>query len=334
MSRLIRRDDFWLFLEKSRSVGIRRLLAKILRGDRARVEESWSHVTSERSSWWDLDDVMKRWNRLITGDSDVDYQEYVAKKFFRGRKELRAISIGCGTGRKEIGWAATKKFSSITGYDISKSRIQIAQELARRSKWKGRLKFEVGDVHALQFPPASFDVVIFDNSLHHCSPLQPVVDKANQWLSEKGFVVVNEYVGPDRFQWTDKQVALTNALLQVLPERLRRKKDGKLKNRMTRPGALAVRLNDPSEAAESSAILNSLQRRFAVLEVRPYGGTILANLLKDIAHNFSDHTRETRDWLEFLFGVEDRLMEEKVLPSDYVFGVYGKQKHRETSKRN
>ncbi len=325
MSRLIRPDDFLLFLEKSRTIGIRRLVGRVFGTDREKTLDSWCHVSSDRSNWWDLDDVIRRWNLLITGNADLSYQEYVAKKFLRRRKGLRAISIGCGTGRKEIQWAATNKFGSIVGYDISEPRIELAREIAQASKWNRRLKFEVGDVHKLDFPPASFDVVIFDSSLHHCSPLMSVLDKASTWLDHNGIVIANEYVGPDRFQWTNDQVRITNALLQLLPESLRRKKDGRLKNRMLRPGALAIRLSDPSEAAESDAILNALQNRFRVLELRPYGGTIVANLLKDIAHNFLDMNREARDWLEFTFNVEDRLIEANRIPSDYVFGVYQKR---------
>jgi ubiquinone/menaquinone biosynthesis C-methylase UbiE len=325
MSRLIRQDDFFLFLEKARAIGLRRLVGRIFGTDRQRVTGSWSHISSDRPNWWDLDDVIRRWNTLITGKAELAYQDYVAHKYFHRRKGLRAISIGCGTGRKEIAWAETKKFRSISGYDVSEPRIEIAQELARQSKWADQLSFNVGDVFELDFDPGSFDVAIFDNSLHHCSPLAQAVDRADSWLNDDGILVMNEYVGPSRFQWTDDQVVITNALLQLLPERLRKRKDGRLKDRMLRPGVLAVRLNDPSEAAESKSILSVLERKFEVLELKPYGGTILANLLKDVAHNFSDNNEETREWLKFLFNAEDRLIELKRIPSDYVFGVFRKR---------
>ena len=334
MSRLIRLDDFFLFLDKARAIGLRRLVGRIFGTDRERVIDSWSHISSDRSNWWDLDDVTRRWNRLITGNAELAYQHYVAKKYLHRRKGLRAISIGCGTGRKEIGWAETKKFQSINGYDVSGPRIEIARELARKSTWNDQLSFMVGDVFELDLDPGSFDVVIFDNSLHHCSPLAQAVDRADSWLNDDGIVVVNEYVGPSRFQWTDDQAVITNALLQLLPERLRRRKDGRLKDRMSRPGVLAVRLNDPSEAAESHSILTVLEGRFEVLELKPYGGTILANLLKDIAHNFSDDKQETQEWLEFLFNAEDRLIALGRIPSDYVFGIFKKRNLKNSKSVN
>ncbi len=328
MSRLISPDDVALIVEKTRSIGMRRVLKRILGTDGARTEDQWSQISSKRSNWWDLDAVTKRWNWLITGSPDLDYQDYVTKKYFHRRKGLKAISIGCGTGRKEIRWAETGKFKSIHGYDISESRIDHARELARKSKWHARLDFNVGNVYALDLARQSFDLVIFDNSLHHCSPLTQAVERAKQWLTNDGILVLNEYVGPNRFQWSDGQVAMTNALLQLLPARLRKKNDGKVKDRMLRPGALAIRMNDPSEAAESNSILDVVERHFEVLELKPYGGTILANLLKDIAHNFLNGDRESREWLAFLFNAEDRLIASKEISSDYVFGVYRKQIRR------
>jgi ubiquinone/menaquinone biosynthesis C-methylase UbiE len=330
MSRLIRHDDFFLFLEKARSVGLRKLLGRILGTGRKKVEESWEHITSERSNWWDLEGVAKRWNRLISGDAEVTYQDYVAKKYLHRRKGLRAVSIGCGTGGKEIIWAETKRFRSIQGFDISRPRIEFARELVRKSTFNNQLRFEVGNVHDLDLQPASFDVVIFDNSLHHCSPLAQVIERVDRWLTEDGILIANEYVGPSRFQWTDDQVTITNALLQMLPAHLRRRKDGRRKERMSRPGSLAVRINDPSEAAESHLILSLLEQRFETLELRPYGGTILANLLKDIAHNFMDDIQGARDWLNFVFDVEDRLIELKRIPSDYVFGVFRKRNRKKS----
>jgi SAM-dependent methyltransferase len=326
MARLVRLDDVRRLAEMVRETGVGKIAGRILRSKRGVVQSAWDHVESTRSSWWELDEVVRRWNRLITGSPTVDYQTYVTRKYLSRRRGLRGLSIGCGTGTKEIRWAATRKFSSIDAYDLSPSRIRYAKELGAKSRWSERLSFQVGDVHRLHLPAASYDVVIFDNALHHCSPLAPVIRNVHGWLKEHGLLVLNEYVGPDRFQWTDEQVELTNALLRLMPERLRMMKDGTRKNRMARYGSLAVRINDPSEAAESSSMMNLAQEYFAIRELKPYGGAILANLLKDIAHNFQGGDAEAREWLSMLFGFEDRLMREERIRSDYVFAVLTKEK--------
>jgi ubiquinone/menaquinone biosynthesis C-methylase UbiE len=326
MATLIRPDDVRRLAEMVRETGIGRIAGRILRSKRRAVQSAWDHVESTRSSWWEVDEVVRRWNRLITGTPTVDYQTYVARKYLSRGRGLRGLSIGCGTGAKEIRWAATNKFSTIDAYDLSSSRIRYARESAATTKWGERLSFQVGDVHRLQLVPASYDVVIFDNALHHCSPLTPVIRKVHGWLKEHGILVLNEYVGPDRFQWTDEQVEVTNALLRLLPERLRTMKDGTRKNRMARYGSLAVRINDPSEAAESSSMMNLVQEYFAISELKPYGGAILANLLKDIAHNFEAADVEAKEWLLILFDFEDRLMKAERIRSDYCFAVMRKSK--------
>ena len=52
-----------------------------------------------------------------------------------------------------------------------------------------------------------------------------------------------------------------------------------------RPSRLSMRLDDPSEAVESSDLMPALHRRFAILEEHPYG-SILHLALHGIARNF------------------------------------------------
>ena len=82
-------------------------------------------------------------------------------------------------------------------------------------------------------------------------------------------------------------------------------------------------LSDPSEAVQSSKINGLLQKHFKPLEIKPYGGSILHLLFRDIAHNFLGKDEETRETLEKLFQMEDAYME-KTGQSDFTFGVFSK----------
>jgi hypothetical protein len=74
---------------------------------------------------------------------------------------------------------------------------------------------------------------------------------------------MDEYVGPSRFQWTSGQMRAANALLGALPEGHRTQRDGQIKRRVVRPSRLSMRLDDPSEAVESSGLMPALRRHFA-----------------------------------------------------------------------
>ena len=82
---------------------------------------------------------------------------------------------------------------------------------------------------------------------------------------------VNDYVGPERFQWEPRQHNVANVMLTALPERLRRQWDGGTKRRTHAPSRLRMCFVDPSEAAESRRIIPALRERFEILEERDLG---------------------------------------------------------------
>ena len=128
------------------------------------------------------------------------------------------------------------------------------------------INFEKKDLNECTMPAAHYDFVVVEQSLHHFSPLGPLLDKIKRTLKPDGYFIVNEYVGPDKFQWTDRQIEVINALLRLIPAKYRvRSYDKKLKKRIYRPGLLRMKLYDPSEAVESSAIVPGIKSRLQKL---------------------------------------------------------------------
>ena len=137
------------------------------------------------------------------------------------------------------------------------------------------------------------------------------------WLKDDGLLFVNDYVGPERFQWEPRQHDVANAMLSALPERLRQQWDGGTKRRTHAPSRLRMRFVDPSEAAESRRIMPALRERFEILEERDLGGSIVNLVLDQIAHHFPDADEEAMSALAALFAVEDGLLVEGEVTSDY-----------------
>ena len=141
-------------------------------------------------------------------------------------------------------------------------------------------------------------------------------------LKSGGYFIVNEYVGPSRFQWTDRQLAAINGTLALLPLSYRRRwSDGTIKSKVHRPSLLRMRFSDPSEAIESSAIRDALYKHFHVVEVSEYGGAILHMLLADIAMNFLSEDEKTRSLLSLCFQIEDTLMSIGDIRSDFIVAI-------------
>jgi SAM-dependent methyltransferase len=315
---LITLHDLSSLLSVIKRAGLGSTLQKIAKTPQNRVKQTWQTAAEGSRHWWSIPAVQKRVNRMITGDEDRPLHEHVAATFLADRNDYTALSLGCGAGSNELAWFGTGSFSTIDACDVSTERIALATARARELHVDDRLRFFVSDMFDLQIRPAQYDVIIFQDALHHLAPVRRALELANTWMADDGILVLKEYVGPDRFQWSERQLEVVNDLLPAIPRHLRsRWPDGKIKTCEYRPGRLSIYLHDPSEAAESSIIPDAVRSRFRVVDDRPYGGTVLHLAFKDIAHNFHPDTPEVQQALSMCFEVEDRALQSRQLPSDF-----------------
>jgi ubiquinone/menaquinone biosynthesis C-methylase UbiE len=302
---------------------------QLARRKEEKVKVVWAHTQGEPTNWWDIPEVTARWNRLISGDAGVDYCAYVANNYLAKKNSLTALSLGCGTGSKELRWAELEKFSRIDAYDLSPSRIEVAQDSAVKNGRGTLINYQVGDIQRILLSENSYDLVLAEGSLHHFTPLREILPRISSFLKPQGYFIINEYVGPSRFQWTDRQMEAINGLLAVLPASYKTLWDGRTsKKKVFRPSRLSMMLVDPSEAVESASIEPLLQEYFEVLEMKKYGGSLLHMLFNGIAHHFCSQDAEAKRWLDILFAVEDALLEKGELSSDFLVAVCRKRHAR------
>lgn len=321
---LISRDDFETLFTQLKRRGWKLLMNAVKANSLNRATVYWDSYESSGSNWWEIPAVRNRWNLKISGNSEVAWEDYVAEKYFHNKNNLKLLSVGCGTGTKERVFARYPQFSCITGIDISPQSIRKAIENADQDNLV-HLQYRCGDFAKIDFPPEHFDVVLFYSSLHHFSNIESLIQrKVLSVLKPGGKVIIFEYTGPNRFQYTKEQLKAGNKALSMVPEYLRTRKNGPVKEKIYRPGWLRMWLNDPSEAPHSEEILPVLRKFMHVLEEKPVGGAILHSLLKGIAHNFNNKTPEATRQLEILSGLEDEFYE-KSGQSDFWFGVYGRK---------
>ena len=317
---LVNLHDVVTFAEKVRDV--RWLVRRLAPVSRIRIRAAWQHTDAPATSWADIPDLHRRWNLLITGSPDLSPEDYVVNRYFSGRTDLRMLSLGCGTGEKELAWLAGGRISQMEAFDLSPERIARATARAAERGLEDRATFRVADARRLALEPGRYDLVLLDGALHHLAPVRNVLDSVAQAISPVGLLVLNDFVGPSRFQWTDAQLEAVRDVLVEIPATYRRRwQTGKPKSREYRPGKLSLWINDPSEAAESSDILPGLRERFDLLQTTPLGGTILHLLFKDIAHHYIRPDDTARRILNSAFAAEDRALAAGTLPSDFVFAV-------------
>ena len=320
---LISIGDFLDVYYKVKQKGVKQLLSLLKLSNNNRVAEKWNNH-QQSSDYWIIPQLQQHWNSLISGNPKETYEFYVSKSYLANKSNLSLLSIGCGEGLHERHFAQSGQFSKVIGVDISPKRIEKAQQLANEQKLS--IEYIAGDFHTMNLPKASFDVILFDSSLHHFSDLNTFLkNEIEPLLKEEGFLVINEYCGPNRLQWTKAQLNYANELLQEIPKKHKILVDGtSVKRKVYRPGLLRMFLVDPSEAPDSANLQQALHTHFSILEEKQMGCNILHILLKGIAHHFVQTDAEKTALLSDLIAKEKEFVN-RVGKSDSIFGVYQKK---------
>jgi SAM-dependent methyltransferase len=316
---LINADDVRRVLRKLANGEAGAVVAKLRGSSAERVVRSWDRDSvAPTAQWWEIEAVRRRWAYLISGDPDVDFPQYAVERYLGDRTDLKAISLGCGHGGRELRWAELGVFARIDAYDISPKSIAAARQAARERGLEHVVQFEVADVADIGIAASSYDVALGLHSLHHFKPVADILALLSDALRPDGYLFVDDFVGPTRFQWTERQRQAAEGLLRSLPERYRRVPGIGVRGKVVRPSVASMVLSDPSEAIEADLILPALRGRFDVVEERPFGGSVLQLTLTDISQNFLDGGEETKRLLEWLFEAEDRLLAEGEVGHDFV----------------
>jgi ubiquinone/menaquinone biosynthesis C-methylase UbiE len=246
---------------------------------------------------------------------------WVKEKYINSKLEY-GLSLGCGDGILERHAISLNICSKFDAYDISEKSIEIAKCSSEKESLSTCINYQVADINEMILSENKYDVVFAGSALHHFSNLEHIFEEIRKSLKPNGFFVFNEFVGPSQFQWSEKQLKIMNELLEILPNRYKVDvTSGRLKERIYRPSIEYMNETDPSEAIRSSEIVPLVIKYFDIEERVDYGGTILHMLLHTIVSNFDPSKEEDVAILRLLRYIEDILIEEKILPSDFTLIV-------------
>lgn len=293
--------------------------------DLCKTKTFWDDLETggEGASWWDSPIIVAECQRLISGNANMDIYQFF-KKCLQGRSLEKGISICSGSGEFERTLIDNGLCRSIDAYELSEKRVAEGRIMAEKGRYA--IRFCQEDVNQAVFKPDHYDVFFSWSALHHIENLEGVIYNARRCLKKRGVLVAQEYIGPIRFQWTDRQLAILNRVLKRLPERLRTdSKTGNIKEKIDRPTIDHMKNTDPSEAVRSSEIIPALKGHFNIRVQKYFGGAIFHPLFDDIMANF-DHKNETEAALiEMILLLERVLVEKKVLGNDYAIIVAEKK---------
>ncbi len=302
-----------------------------------RLSQTKSHWDQEAGTWklgrgiyWlEHQEVLRRINLKVSGDPDIDAVSYFMGLLKAWGYELpleRALTLGCGAGDLERRLAGYGLFLRHDAYDISEKSVEMAARAAKESGFTN-IYYQTTNINKVLLPEETYDVVFGFGSVHHLSRLEHVFSEVNKSLKKDGIFFLNEYIGPSFFQWTDRQIEVINSILKILPKRLKQVVTNPefYKEHYTRPSVEEVQGVDPSEACRSEEILPLLESFFDVVIIKQTGGALLHSLLTNIAGNFRTENEVDIELLKAIFMIEDALMREGDIKSDFAVIVARKK---------
>lgn len=257
--------------------------------------------------WTHLPAIKAMMYRRVSGDPGLSLMRWFARQVARTRSLPlgRVLVLGCGAGDAERNLLEHGIAREIVAFDLS---TKVLEEARARAAPGAPVTWVQADMNHLPvgeapFLPGTFDAVVGESCVHHCENLEGLYDAVNRLLVPGGWFFMDEYIGPDRFQYPPALIRQINALSDLLPDRLLTTHSGQVRRGFRAPTVEEVVAVDPSEAICATRIIPALAGRFHIEQQRPYGGALLHLLLADVAQNFMDD--QGQQWLHSLMETEE-----------------------------
>lgn len=264
------------------------------------VGEAWNKKNNiqGRKAWWNSEQIIRHINYLVCGEK-IDGWNAGAIRCLKAirSKYVVALSIGCGTANKEMQLLEQGIVDKFVCFELSEERIEIGQQQAIRKGIEGRIEFYKEDFFTSEYRNMKFDLVFWDNSLHHMPDVYDAVKVSKEVLKQDGIFFCNDYIGESRFQWSDEKLNYVNQIrdnleesLFITEDRIFFTKDNVLQRHKRRPTIERMMETDPSEAADSENILPAINEYFKNPKITMLGGVVYMLALDRIIENIPENS--------------------------------------------
>lgn len=255
-----------------------------------------------RPRWWKSSFIWKFVNQRAYGLDSADkfaFHDYLAQRLGLPAGS-RALSIGCGIAHKEMNLLNLGVVDHFDLFDLSIVRKDRAEADAAAKGLADKITFRTDDAFQSQ-PENAYDMIYWHAALHHMFDVPQTIAWCKRALKPGGTFVFHEFVGPQRFQWPEADVALANQIRATTPQTIidRAAQRGyAIPPKARCPTLDWMMKTDPSESADSARILPTIKAEFPTRDIQYLGGLIYMLALGDIAPFVS--TSAEKAWLRQL----------------------------------
>ena len=174
-----------------------------------------------------------------------------------GKPLAKGVAIGAGTGQNERALVGAGLVEHFDLYEVSADRIATARQQAAEAGMSEHFSEYLEDA-LLSDKIEEYDLVYWQMSLHHMFDVDHAIAWSVRALKPGGLLVINDYIGPTRLQWTKTEISTVRKFLEenrpVIQIDPRRVRGGSRFRRFKQF------LRDPSESPQSDKIPLSYKR--------------------------------------------------------------------------
>lgn len=260
----------------------------------ARAARKWDRsVFGDRGNWWFSTDCQAYYNEAVCGRPYIGSSQGPRERLraaIGDRSLARGVSIGAGSAAKELSLLQDGLVDHIDLWEISEKLIRDGEAAAGHLGLSERATYRRGDVFATS-TKAAYDLVYWDHALHHMSDVGAALAWSKAALRPGGYLLINDYAGPNRLQWPRDEIDVANSVLSA-----HGMTDLTLSHK-TMIDRLKQWRRDPSEAPQSERILPLIARELPGAETIQIGGVMLNILGPVLVPRAPDGSEAIRDML-------------------------------------
>lgn len=258
--------------------------------------------------WNDLPGVLAYLCRRATGDPDVWWLDYLTTRYATPPRQ-EALVIGCGNGWVDRELIDRGIAEHVDAFDVSDSYLKEAEEL-RADRPIHYFKSGFGSFN----PNKKYDLIVNVAALHHAQQLHRICHVLAGATRPDGIFVNWEYVGPDRNQYPDEQVAIMAETNAGLPERFRTPHP-------LRPRLTELLAGDVTEAVHSAEVISAVEHYFRIIERRDLGGGVAYQILWNNIEEFAKEDDEANKALAYLLELDEHHTTQGTVPVLFSFFI-------------
>lgn len=214
--------------------------------------------------WNDYPECLSIINTRLFG-RDVDWKTWLIENDYTGFKHILVLNCGNGWVERELFDAGIIEKATCVEYSASLVE-QCETERGSRS-----LEYVCHDINTVGFEDNTFDMVLNFAACHHVRYIERLCIKIRAWLKPNAPFIHNDYIGPQRNQYSKSQWHAMMSANMRLPFSVRKQ--------LGYPDVTQMMIDDPTEAINSCHIIPTLYALYDVITHTKSGGVVAYELL-------------------------------------------------------